>query len=51
MRKSDDRHCLPRWRAACPHSFTRHGITIEDPYAWLRDPGYPEVKDSDSWTI
>ena len=18
---------------------------IEDPYAWLRDPGYPEVKD------
>ncbi|KKW94011.1 S9 family peptidase [Sphingobium chungbukense] len=27
------------------HSFTRHGITVEDPYAWLRDPGYPEVKD------
>ena len=22
-----------------PHSFARHGITIEDPYAWLRDPG------------
>lgn len=30
-----------------PHSFTRHGIMVEDPYAWLRDPGYPEVKDKD----
>ena len=29
------------------HAFTRHGITVEDPYAWLRDPGYPEVKDAD----
>jgi len=28
-----------------PHSFTHHDITIEDPYAWLRDPGYPEVDD------
>ncbi len=27
------------------HSFTHHGITIDDPYAWLRDPGYPEVDD------
>ena len=30
-----------------PHAFTRHGIAVEDPYAWLRDPGYPEVKDAD----
>ncbi|WBX85767.1 S9 family peptidase [Sphingosinicella microcystinivorans] len=30
-----------------PHSFTRHGITVEDPYAWLRDPGYPEVTDAE----
>ncbi|HWV53986.1 S9 family peptidase [Pseudorhodoplanes sp.] len=30
-----------------PHSFTRHGITVEDPYAWLRDPGYPDVKDAE----
>ncbi|HWV13390.1 MAG TPA: S9 family peptidase, partial [Sphingobium sp.] len=30
-----------------PHSFTRHGITVEDPWAWLRDPGYPDVKDKD----
>ena len=25
------------------HSFSHHGVTIEDPYAWLRDPGYPNV--------
>lgn len=30
-----------------PHAFACHGITVEDPYAWLRDPGYPEVKDAD----
>ena len=30
-----------------PHAYTRHGITVEDPYAWLRDPGFPEVKDPD----
>ncbi|WP_066646501.1 MULTISPECIES: S9 family peptidase [Sphingomonas] len=30
-----------------PHSFTAHGQTIEDPYAWLKDPGYPEVTDKD----
>ena len=30
-----------------PHSFTAHGHTIDDPYAWLRDPGYPEVTDPD----
>ena len=28
-----------------PHSFTVHGTTIEDPYAWLKDAGYPEVSD------
>ena len=30
-----------------PHSFTHHGITVEDPYAWLRDPGYPKVEDEE----
>ncbi|WP_066557841.1 S9 family peptidase [Croceicoccus bisphenolivorans] len=30
-----------------PHSFTHHGITIEDPYAWLRDAGYPKVTDEE----
>ena len=30
-----------------PHSFTHHGITIEDPWHWLRDPNYPKVDDAD----
>jgi oligopeptidase B len=28
-----------------PSSVTHHGITVHDDYAWLRDPGYPEVSD------
>ena len=28
-----------------PHSFERHGVTIEDPWHWLRDPTYPQVQD------
>jgi oligopeptidase B len=30
-----------------PYYYERHGIRVEDPWAWLRDPGYPEVKDPD----
>jgi oligopeptidase B len=30
-----------------PHSVTLHGVTIEDPYAWLKDPSYPEVTNPD----
>jgi len=26
-----------------PHSFTRHGITIQDDYAWLKDDDWQEV--------
>jgi oligopeptidase B len=26
-----------------PHSFTRHGITVDDDYAWLKDPNWQEV--------
>jgi oligopeptidase B len=37
----------PPVAATRPHSVTHHGITIEDPWAWLRDPGYPEVTDKD----
>jgi oligopeptidase B len=37
----------PPVAARRPHSFTTHGITIDDPYAWLRDPNYPEVDDAD----
>jgi oligopeptidase B len=29
------------------YSYERHGVTIEDPYAWLRDAGYPQVSDED----
>ncbi|MDO6415669.1 S9 family peptidase [Sphingomonas sp. BIUV-7] len=27
------------------HTTTVHGTTLDDPYQWLKDPGYPEVKD------
>ncbi len=27
------------------HQFTLHGITVNDPYAWLRDVDYPKVDD------
>lgn len=27
------------------HSFTLHGITVKDPYAWLRDRDFPKVDD------
>jgi oligopeptidase B len=28
-----------------PYSYEAHGVTIEDPWHWLRDPKYPEVDD------
>jgi oligopeptidase B len=30
-----------------PYSYERHGVTIHDPWHWLRDPKYPEVDDPD----
>ena len=30
-----------------PYSYERHGVTIDDPWAWLRDAKYPEVDDAD----
>ncbi|WP_225009821.1 MULTISPECIES: S9 family peptidase [Novosphingobium] len=36
---------FPPVAAKKPHSFTHHGVTVTDDYAWLRDPGYPEVAD------
>jgi oligopeptidase B len=35
----------PPVAAKKPQSITHHGITVTDDYAWLRDPGYPEVTD------
>jgi len=29
------------------HSYTVHGITVEDPYHWLKDDSYPTVDDED----
>ena len=29
-----------------PFSYERHGVTIEDPWHWIRDPKYPEVTDA-----
>ena len=29
------------------HAFTHHGITVSDPYHWLKDPSYPVVDDPD----
>ena len=30
-----------------PHRSTHHGITLEDPWHWLRDESYPTVDDKD----
>src|SRR5438270_5586528 len=30
-----------------PYSHEVHGVTLEDPWHWLRDPKYPEVTDTD----
>jgi oligopeptidase B len=37
----------PPQAAKKPHSFTHHGVSVSDEYAWLRDPGYPEVADKE----
>lgn len=37
----------PPVAATRPFSYERHGVTIDDPWHWLRDPGYPDVKDKD----
>ena len=36
----------PPVAAIRPSSTTHHGVTLTDDYAWLRDPGYPEVTDA-----
>ena len=31
---------------ARPSSYTAHGITVEDPYRWLKDDNFPTVDDA-----
>ena len=47
MATSTHAAAIPPVAAKKPHSFTHHGITVTDDYAWLRDPGYPEVTDEE----
>ena len=42
---SDSTH--PPVAAKRPAETTWHGVTLNDDYAWLRDPGYPEVSDAE----
>ena len=37
----------PPIAAKRPHNSTHHGVTITDPYFWLRDPAYPTVDNVD----
>src|SRR5687767_5814941 len=46
MTKASDLPAPPRAEQR-PHSYQRHGYTIEDPYFWLKDQGYPKVDDAD----
>lgn len=29
-----------------PHSYERHGVKVEDPWAWLKDTSYPKIDDA-----
>ncbi|GGD60317.1 prolyl oligopeptidase family serine peptidase [Erythrobacter arachoides] len=46
MTHATQAQALPPVAAKRPVASTHHGITITDDYAWLRDPGYPEVTDA-----
>lgn len=37
----------PPSAAQRPHQTIHHNRILDDPWAWLRDPGYPDVKDPD----
>jgi oligopeptidase B len=37
----------PPVAARRPHQSSRHGVTIDDPWFWLKDPKYPTVDDAD----
>jgi len=46
MNKAADLPAPPRAEQR-PHSYERHGVRIDDPWAWLRDKDYPNVQDED----
>jgi oligopeptidase B len=46
MATSTQAQAAPPVAAKKSHSVTHHGVTVTDDYAWLRDPGYPEVTDT-----
>jgi len=46
MNKAVDLHTPPRAEQR-PYSYECHGVRIKDPWAWLRDKGYPDVQDED----
>ncbi|KKC25431.1 S9 family peptidase [Sphingomonas sp. SRS2] len=37
----------PPVAALRPHRYSHHGISIDDPYSWLRDQKYPVIDDAD----
>ena len=45
MTTPDSPPLLPPKAPRKPHAFSHHGIRVEDPYAWLRDPKYPQVEE------
>jgi oligopeptidase B len=45
MATSTQTPLAPPVAAKKPSIVTHHGISVSDDYAWLRDPGYPEVSD------
>ena len=40
-------HPAPPAAEQRPYSYERHGVTIEDPWHWIRDQKYPQVEDKD----
>ncbi len=46
-RNSGKKKIMPKPPVAkrIPHASTRFGVTLEDPYFWLKDQGYPKVDD------
>ena len=44
---SNDKPTAPPVAEQRPYSYSRFGITVEDPYHWLKDQSYPVIDDED----